>query len=161
MRRTAAAAGAVLLVLVAPACGTSHSSTPKADPRQVAQNVLDLIVHNRYTQAWSSLHPSDQAVAPRGEYVNCESRSPVIAVPTSVKVVAVRDESVGIGDGSFLESKAVDLRLGFTGGFHVVQTVHLVAANGQWRWILPPAKYREYKADTCPTDASTPAPTPS
>jgi hypothetical protein len=39
-----------------------------------------------------------------------------------VKAVALRDESIGLGDGSFLESKAVDPRLGFTGGFHVVQT---------------------------------------
>ncbi len=160
MRR--AALVSVAVVLLATACGASHSGAPKADPRQVAQQVLDLIVHNRYTQAWDSLHPSDQAVAPRTEYVSCESRSPVIAAPTSVKVVGVHDESVGIGNGTFLESTAVDLRLGFTGGFHIVKTVHLIANDGKWRWILPPAKYREYKADTCPTDAgSTPAPSTS
>lgn len=156
-----AAAGAALAILAA-GCGSSHSGAPAGNPKQVAVRVLGLIVHNRYTQAWDSLHPSDQAVAPRSEYVSCESRSPVIAVPTSVKVVAVHDESVGLGDGSFLESTAVDLRLGFTGGFHVVKTVHLIASHGAWRWILPPAKYREYKADACPSDAgSTPAPTTS
>lgn len=161
MKRVAAACGAAL-VLLATACGASHPGTPSADPRQVAVGVLGMIVHNHYMQAWDSLHPSDQEVAPRAEYVTCESRSPVIAVPTSVKVVGVRDESVGIGDGSFLESKAVDLRLGFTGGFHVVKTVHLIAARGTWRWILPPAKYREYKAGSCPSDAgSTPPPSTS
>ncbi len=47
-------------------------------------------------------------------------------------------------------------------GFHIVKTVHLIATHGTWRWILPPTKYREYKADSCPTDAgSTPPPTTS
>ncbi len=124
--------------------------------------VLDQIVHNRYTDAWDDLHPTDQQVAPRAEYVDCESRSPVIAAPTSVKVVKVSDESVGLGNGTFVDSTAVALRLGFVGGFHVVHTVHLVASGGDWKWILPSWRYRDYKADRCPTDAgSTPAPTQS
>jgi hypothetical protein len=150
-------AGALALVLAG--CGGSSSATPKDDPKQVAKNVLDLIVNNHYTEAWDGLHPVDQAVAPRTEYVGCESRSPVIAKPLSVKVVRVKQESIGLGDGKFLDSTAVDLRLGFAGGFHLVHTVHLVANEGKWRWILPSWRYRDYKADRCPTDAgSTPPP---
>jgi hypothetical protein len=146
-----AALAALLLVLAG--CGGSSSKPPRADPKQAAEHVLDLIVHNRYTQAWASLHPTDQAVAPRAEYVGCESRSPVLTLPNAVKVVRVHEESVGLGDGKFLPSTAVDLRIGFPGGFHTVQTVHLVDSHGAWRWILPPAKYRAYKANTCPGGA--------
>lgn len=153
MRRAAVLA---LVAILAAGCGGA-SSTPKADPGATAAKVLDLIVHNRYTEAWDTLHPVDQAVAPRSEYVTCETRSPVIAVPETVKVVAVRDESVGLGDGMFVPSKAVDLRLAFAGGFHLVDTVHLVASHGAWRWILPPSRYREYKANRCPTDAGSSA----
>jgi hypothetical protein len=150
---------AAALVLTLAGCGGGSSAAPKDDPKQVARNVLDLIVNNHYTEAWDGLHPVDQAVAPRTEYVGCESRSPVIAKPLSVKVVRVTKESVGLGDGKFLDSTAVDLRLGFAGGFHLVHTVHLVASDGQWRWILPSWRYRDYKADRCPTDAgSTPPP---
>ena len=148
---------ALLAAVAVLAAGCGSAAAPKAPPGTVATHVLDQIVHNRYTEAWDGLDPVDQKVAPRAEYVTCESRSPVIAVPRTVEVVAVRDESVGLGDGKFTHSKAVDLRLGFTGGYHLVHTVHLVAAHGSWRWILPSWRYRDYKADRCPTDAgSTP-----
>jgi hypothetical protein len=82
----------------------------------------------------------------------------VIAVPQSVKVVSVNDESVGLGDGRFLQSKAVDVRLGFAGGFRVTHTVHLVADHGKWKYILPSWRYQDYKADRCPTDSGSPPP---
>lgn len=152
---------AALAVAALAACGSS-SSTPKDDPKVAAMKVLDQIVHNRYTVAWDDLHPTDQAVAPRDEYVTCESRSPVIAVPRSVRAVSVTDESVGLGDGTFVESKAVALRLGFAGGHSVTHTVHLVASDGAWKWILPSWRFRDYRADRCPTDAgSSPPPSQS
>ena len=141
-------------------CGSSAAKKPREDPTAVATHVLGLIVHNRYTEAWDELHPTDQAVAPREEYVGCESRSPVESAPTSVKVVRVHDESIGLGDGKFVTSTGVDLRLGFRGGFHLVHTVHLVPSHGKWRWVLPSWRYRDYRADRCPTDAAS-SPPPS
>ncbi|HST19235.1 MAG TPA: hypothetical protein VLK36_16460 [Gaiellaceae bacterium] len=155
MTRLAAVLAVAALLLSA--CG--GSSAPKDDPGPFALNVVKLITHNRYEQAWADLHPDDQQVAPLHEYVTCESRSPVIAVPTKVKVVSINDESVGLGNGHFEDSKAVDVSLDFAGGFNVVHTVHLVAKNGRWKWILPGWRFREYKADRCPVDsASSPPP---
>ena len=66
--------------------------------------------------------PTDQDVAPRGEYVDCETRSPVIARPRGVKVAKVTDESFGIGDGTFVESEggrgAADVRRRVQGHAH-------------------------------------------
>jgi hypothetical protein len=152
MKRLVLPAAAVVLLA---GCGSGPG------PTAVALKDLDLIVHNRYTEAWDGLYSRDQAVAPRTEYVGCESRSPVQEVPTSTKALAVTDESVGIGDGTFVRSKAVKLQLDFRGG-RLVHTVHLVKEQGGWHWILPPWRYRDYKADRCPTDAgSSPAPTQS
>ena len=154
------------LVLLAAAvafagCGGSNAQ-PKDDPGAFAVKVVDQIVHNRYSTAWNDLHPADQKVAPSGEYVQCERRSPVLAAPLSTKVLSVGDESVGIGDGSFVQSKAVHVRLGFAGGFHLVHTVHVVAAHGKWTWILPSYRFRDYRADKCPVDAgSSPPPSTS
>jgi hypothetical protein len=153
---------AALAVLAFTGCGSSASGAPKDDPKKAALKVLDQIVHNRYTEAWDDLHPTDQAVAPRDEYVTCESRSPVVSIPRSVRAVGVKDESIGLGDGSFVPSKAVALRLGFAGGLVVTHTVHLVASHGSWKWILPSWRFRDYKADHCPTDAgSSPPPSQS
>jgi hypothetical protein len=147
--------------VVAAGCGGSDAQ-PKDDPGAFAVKVVDQIVHNRYESAWHDLHPADQKVAPSSEYVQCETRSPVLTAPTSTKVLSISRESVGIGDGSFVDSRAVHLRLGFTGGFNLVHTVHVVASHGKWTWILPPLRYRDYKADKCPIDAgSTPAPSTS
>jgi hypothetical protein len=150
---------AAFAALAITGCGGSSSGTPKGDPKDAAVKVLNQIVHNQYTAAWDDLHPADQTVAPRGEYVTCESRSPVIAIPVSIRPLRVKDESIGLGDGTFVQSKAVSLRLAFEGGFAVTHTVHLVASHGAWKWILPSWRFRDYKADRCPTDAGSSPPT--
>jgi hypothetical protein len=150
----------VLVALVVAGCGAAKQ--PKDDPGAFATKVVNLIVHNKYSAVWEDLHPVDQEVAPFSEYVGCETRNPVVAVPRTIKVLSVNDESVGIGNGKFVESKAVDVRLGFAGDFKVKHTVHVVADHGDWKWILPAWRYRDYKGDTCPTDAgSSPPPSQS
>jgi hypothetical protein len=151
---------ALLLLAAVLIAGCGAGNTPQDDPGAFATKVVGLIVHNKYSSVWDDLHSADQEVAPFTEYVGCETRNPVIAVPRTIKVLSVNDESVGIGNGKFVESKAVDLRLGFAGGFKVVHTVHVVADGGKWRWILPSWRYRDYKVDKCPTDAGS-APPPS
>jgi hypothetical protein len=146
----------VLLVLALAACGSS--AQPKADPGRAALRVVDLIVHNRYAVAWDDLTPADKKVAPLDEYVGCETRSPVLAAPVETHVVRIRDESVGLGNGMFVKSKAVDVGMRFRGNFKLVHTVHLVASNGKWTWILPSWRYRDYRADKCPIDAGSTAP---
>jgi hypothetical protein len=150
----------VLLVSAAAGCGSKRDAKPQENPRLAAVRVLDQIVHNHYSDAWGDLHSVDQKVAPLAEYVGCETRSPVIARPRSVKVLSVNTESVGLGDGKFVESTAVDIRMGFAGNFSLVHTVHLVAEDGRWKWILPSWRFRDYKADRCPTDSGS-SPPPS
>jgi len=150
----------VLLALLTAGCGSKRSAKPTENPRVAAARVLDQIVHNHYTDAWGDLHSVDQRVAPLAEYVACETRSPVIARPRTVKVVRVNSESVGLGDGKFVQSTAVDIRMAFAGSFSLVHTIHLVAEDGKWKWILPSWRFRDYKADRCPTDSgSSPPPT--
>ena len=145
-------AGGLLLA----GCGGS-SAQPKDDPGAFAVKVVGQIVHHRYETAWDDLSSVDQKVAPSAEYVQCERRSPVLTAPLTTKVVGIGSESVGLGDGSFVQSKAVRVRLGFRGGFTLVHTVHVVAEHGKWTWILPSYRFRDYRADKCPVDAgSTP-----
>ena len=154
---TRLAAPVLLASVLAAGCGGAKQ--PQADPGVFATKVVDLIVHNKYSDAWADLHPVDQQVAPATEYVGCENRNPVIAVPRTVKVLGMKDESIGIGDGTFVDSKAVAVRLGFAGNFKVTHTVHVVADHGRWTWILPAWRYRDYRADKCPSDpGSSPAP---
>ena len=86
-----------LVAVVAAGCGGSGSSAPKEDPSTAAVRVVHQITANRYAQAWGDLHSKDQHVAPLGEYVDCETRSPVIVRPRGVKVTKVTEESFGFG----------------------------------------------------------------
>jgi len=136
---------------LASGCG-GGPGTPHDDPSAFAVKVVHLIVRNEYGQAWSNLHPEDQKVAPRDEYVSCEASSPVPSQPTSVTAVGVSDQPVALGNGSSVPSKAVHVRMAFPGANNVVvQTVHVVAAKGRWTWILPAWRFRYYAADRCPT----------
>ena len=85
---------AFVLVMVVVAAGCGGTNVPKDDPGVFASRVVGLIVHNKYSTVWGDLHPADQKVAPFGEYVGCETRNPVIAVPRTVKVLSVNDEAV-------------------------------------------------------------------
>jgi len=145
---------AAVLVVAAAGCGSS-SSAPSAEPGSVAIRIVQRITHNDYVHVWDELLSADRDVAPRKEYVACESSHPVGVVPRALKVLKVRDESVGLGNGKFVPSKAVDVRITFGGGLVITHTVHLVAESGKWRFILPPWRYRDYRADRCPgTEAS-------
>ena len=156
--RTAVVAILVPVALLVTGCGSKRDVKPQESPRLAAVRVLDQIVHNHYSQAWGDLHSADQKVAPLAEYVGCETRSPVIATPRRVKVVSVNSESVGLGDGKFVDSTAVDIRMSFAGSFSLVHTVHLVAEDGKWKWILPSWRFRDYRADRCPTDSGSSPP---
>ncbi len=142
----------LVAVLALAGCG-SKASAPSDDPGKFAVKVVNLLLANHYAQAWGDLHPEDQRVAPLAEYVGCETRTPIIARPRAIKVVTVVNESVGLGNGKFVDSRAVDVRFSFAGGFKLTHTVHVVAEDGHWRWILPSWRFRDYRADRCPSDA--------
>lgn len=155
--RTAGLA-ALLAVAVAAGCGSTRSA-PRDDPGAFAVKVVGLIVRNQYPKAWGDLHPEDQKVAPLDEYVACETQSPILLLPTSVTVVGVNDRAVALGDGRTLPSKAIRLVIVFPGEKHVlVRTVHVVAAGRRWTWVLPPARFRDYRADRCRDAAPPPVP---
>src|SRR5215218_11407847 len=104
----------LLVALVLAGCG-GRSSAPKEDPGTAAVRVVHQITANDYAHAWGDLHSKDQDVAPLGEYVDCETRSPVIARPRGVKVMKVTEQSFGLGDGTFVDTEAVAVRLTFAG----------------------------------------------
>jgi hypothetical protein len=160
--RVAVAAGVVVVaaaVALAVALTRPHAqAAPKDDPRAFAENVVRLIAGNRYAEAWETLNPVDQRVAPRAEYVGCEQRTPIAAKVREIRAVGVSDDSVGLGDGKFIRSTAVAVRIAFAGdaSFVVTHSVHLVAVGERWTWVLPSWRYRSFKANHCPVAPSAP-----
>jgi hypothetical protein len=78
----------VLLVLAAAGCGGGDAA-PDDDPGVFMSKLVREIGANRYDEAWETLHPAHQQVAPREEYVACERRDPVVGRLSEVVVLSV------------------------------------------------------------------------
>ena len=146
----AAALAALLVVLVA------RRDEGPGDPAQFVTGLVQQIAANDYADAWASLYPAHQLVAPREAYVACEAQSPIPGKLSSVRVIQVSDEQVRVaGEGAAVAGKAVRVKLSIagTGGaapIVVTTTSHAVAVADRWTWILPPERFAEYRAGRCP-----------
>jgi len=74
-----------------------------------------------------------------------------------VRVLRVYDTPAALGAGRFVPSEAVVVRITISAGAAssippvvVDDTIHAVAVNGNWRWILPTWRLEEYRSGHCP-----------
>jgi hypothetical protein len=152
-----------LLLVVAPSA-VAAPRAPSGDPALFLRGVVAQLVRNDYASAWRTLHPEHQRVAPLEEYVACESLSPVPGQLESIRVLRVRTARLQVtADTPPVLSKAVTLRLTLLEpslGERVVltHTVHAVAVDGRWSWVLPPQRYELYRSDGCGPAAAPPSP---
>lgn len=121
-------------------------------PAHFLGGVIRLLAANRYDEAWASLSPNDKALAPRSVYVACESRSPIPGHLTSLHVLGVGHDRIGV---------AVTFALRIAGGaslptVRVVLTAHAVRAGHRWAWVFPPARRAVYR-NGCGLPGSPPA----
>ena len=163
MRRRFALANAVLAVVGACVlAGTALALTVRParageSPTVFAVHVVELIAANRYGDAWDDLHPMHQRVAPRREYVGCESQSPIPGHLASVRVLRVYNDEAALGGGAFVPGKAIVVRISIAEDAErvvVTDTVHAVRVGRRWAWVLPTWRLEEYRAGICPDGIS-------
>ena len=136
---------------------------PTDDPAVFLRGIVSSIAANDYDKVWLKLHPAQQRVATRTLYVRCEQLTPIPGHLDWIRVVRSKDERITVpGDTGTVDSKAVTLRLKlsepvFKQSVVVTKTVHAVAVDGHWRWILTPQRFGIYRTKTCP--GASPPPT--
>jgi hypothetical protein len=132
--------------------GTSH---PHGDAVAFLTGVVEDIAANRYDHAWQTLHPAQKLVVTRGVYVRCEGLVPIPGHLSSIKALRVADEQVVVagGDNVPVASKAVTFRWTVSAPAKepssTTHTVHAVAVNGRWTWIMSPKRFRLYDTKVC------------
>ena len=67
--------------------GVSQRGPSRGDPVVFLKGVVRQIAGNQYARVWESLAPAQKRLVPKGEYVRCESASPIPGRLTSLKVV--------------------------------------------------------------------------
>lgn len=124
-------------------------------PVAFLRGVVRELAANDYARAWQTLAPGQQRLVPKGEYVRCESASPIPGHLAWIKVVRAYEEPVIVaGTGSdAVDAEAVTFRLKITepGLESVVltHTVHAVPAGERWAWILPANRLELHRSGTC------------
>jgi hypothetical protein len=156
----AAVAIAVGVGLAVWARGGGHhdqATRPTGDPVVFLRGIVSHIADNDYAGVWPSLHPAQQRVATRTVYVNCEALTPIPGHLDWIRLVRSRNEQINVpGDRGIVPSKAVTFRLKLSEpvldeSVIVTQTVHAVAVEGRWRWILSPKRFGIYRSRSCPS----------
>jgi hypothetical protein len=146
----------VLAALLGAGCMGDDEAAPDDDPGLFMSRLVREIGANRYDEAWETLHPTHQQVAPRAEYVACEQRNPVVGSVSEVRVLSVRDAAVRVaGEREEAPGKAVRIRLtvrvpDVDEPDRVTETFHAVEVDDRWAWIFSQARYEAYRADRCP-----------
>jgi hypothetical protein len=163
--RTPFAPPAFFTFLAAVAAGTAFATVSLAglpQPKHVLGNpvvflrgVVREIAANDYARAWQTLAPGQQRLVPKGEYVRCESASPIPGRLAWIKVVRNYEEPVTVaGTGiDAVDAEAVTFRLAITepglASVVVTHTVHAVPAGKRWAWILPANRLELHRSGTC------------
>jgi hypothetical protein len=146
------AAGAILL---GSRGGSGSAAQPADDPVVFLKGVVGQIVRNDYSKAWLTMHPAQQRAVSRQDYVRCELQTKVIGHLDSLTVVRAFDDFVIVAGGGVkpVKSKVVTFRLRLSepgiGTVSFTHSVHAVAVEGHWTWILTPHRYGLYRAGGC------------
>ena len=79
-------------------CGGDRAAPASASGRRAdfLMRIVQLLAANRYAEAWPSLNPLQQSIAPLQTYVACESLSPVPGHLVSLRTMRVRRETVRV-----------------------------------------------------------------
>jgi hypothetical protein len=153
MRRPLLAIAAAAVVVAGLAAVPATAARPAAST--FIKGVVRQIVRNDYAHAWLTLHPAQQQLVPKDDYVRCELQSPVAGRLVWIKVVRVANARFKVGGvtGS-VAGKAVTVRIKLADDVAgetvvVTHTAHAVLVGGRWRWILPAERIGIYRSSDC------------
>ena len=147
----------LFIATVTVAAGTASSTTAATKPSAAAfiKTVVRQIVTNDYEHAWLTLHPAQQRLVPKDDYIRCELQSPVSGRLAWIKAIRVRNARFSVGGlAGRVNGKAVTVRIQLTdddtgSSVVVTHTAHTVAVGGRWRWILPANRIGIYSSSAC------------
>ena len=111
----------------------------------------------QYGRSWDSLHPGQQAIVTRTRYEECreEVSDQVAGVDfQSLKVIETYEDPIDAAGVPEKTSTAVTVEVTVSDGNEedtLTDTLHAVAVDGEWKWLLPPADVRAFKQGICPS----------
>ena len=137
------AALAVFLV----ACGGSNGETSGA--ADAFEDFIDHMSRGQYGRAWDNLHPAQQTLVTREDYIQCRGDDSFEV--EIVRIIEEYDEDVPIpGTDLVVASTAITAEVRVSSGLledTSTDTIHEILVDGEWRWIV--SNPDDYDPETC------------
>lgn len=129
---------AVLAVLVA-ACGGGDDAGGHSDAVAAFERQFDLLSDGQFGRQWDELHPAQQELVARDDYVACMTDQAAGLDITSVDVEETFTESITV-PGTAVEADSVAITARVVAKVAGVEdettdTYHEVEVDGGWRWV--------------------------
>jgi hypothetical protein len=150
-----ALAGVLAGAAAAPTGATARALPSLESARVFVVSEVQDKLDGRWGRVWSTLYPAHQRVAVRPVYIRCERSTPFFAPTLVFGVLRVRETLVPVpGLARRVSGVAVTLRValrwyGPRDPIVLTPTLHLVAVDGGWRWLLSDEMYRMYRHGAC------------
>ena len=127
----------------------SSADIPSEAATDAFERLIDYISKGQYGRAWDELHPAQQALVTRADYMLC--RGDAIDEVKVVEILEEYDEDVPIpGTDLVVASTAITAELRLKSGLFeetTTDTFHEIAVDGEWRWIVSDPD--DYDPETC------------
>ena len=142
-RATMIAALAVFLM----ACGGGNGEASGAV--DAFEGFIEHINRGQYGRAWDNLHPAQQTIVTREDYIQCRGDDSFeIEI---IEILEEYDEEVPIaGTDLVVASTAITAEVRISSGLFEdtsMDTIHQILVDGEWRWIL--SDPNDYDPETC------------
>jgi hypothetical protein len=146
----APAVPALLLFLLAACGGSTSTSATRESPGTFVTRILREEIAGQWAAQWGELHPGQQLLITRKQYVLCSRRLGTAVGLKHERFIVQQVENAPIHERGVPEktSKLVTISVkgpGVTANFHV----HAVLDQGRWRWVLGPGLLQAVEHGQC------------
>jgi hypothetical protein len=148
-------AAASLLVLLIAGCGSSRRHAPNRNQAldqsaaRFAVQIQAQLLRGEFTRAWRTLYPTQKRVVSAERLSTCYPRS---AYPSTVtfRATEVRDVAWTVpGTTKTTPAKELTITATSRGRPKLIDTQHVVRADGGWTWMLSAKYFGRAKRGAC------------
>src|SRR5689334_22480424 len=136
----------VALAVMLAGCGGGTKSAAAPSAAAFIKHVTLEFSRGQSGRLWDELHPADQAVVSRADFVKCEGNEGFGL--RKMKVLDAYSDQTFVA-GTAHAATAVTLRVTSDDGV-TTATMHAILVDGKWRWTLQPADHTAYSKGKCP-----------
>ena len=148
----------LLLAVVAAGCGSGSKTSATAtspDESNASESAARFVVavqaqlkRGQFAKAWKTLHPAEQRAVSAKRLASCYPRGQFPGTVT-FRARDARDVRWTVPGGETEDAKEITIVATSTGQPKQTFKQHVVRKDGEWKWMLSAAYFKQAKAGPC------------